>query len=95
MPENGTPPDILRLGGTPIQQLTPFETNLLNRVSSVTVALYALTVQLEAGRLQRTSAEPAEITATAKHAQDVASLALKLAGALPLVEKLGAQEEGG
>ena len=100
MPENGIPADLLKqLGGVPAHPLTPFETNLLNRVSAVTVAIYALTVQMEAGRLQaqggHLDSHRADVEATAKHAQDAASLALKLAGALPLVEKLGAQEAGG
>ncbi len=101
--ENGIPAELLkRLGGAPMQKLTPFEAQLLDRISSVTTALYALNVQMEAGRMQVAAQDShnrvaayAKIEDTAKHAQDVATLALKLAGALPLVEKLGAQEAGG
>ncbi len=100
MPENGIPADLLR--GVPVQKFTPFEMGLLNRISSVTTALYALTVQMEAGRMQtdnvaggRDTPKREEIEATAKHAQDAATLALNLAGVMPLVEKLGAQEAGG
>ncbi len=101
MPENGSPPlqnleSLLAAAkAADPKSLTLFEQNVLGKLSAVTVAIYALTAQMEAGRMQRTSAEPEEINATAKHAQDVATLALKLAGALPLVEKLGAQEAGG
>ncbi len=93
---NGGPPSggisVPDLANPKAIKVTPFEAVLLSHIRSITTAIYALTVQLEAGRIQRTSAEPADIEATAKHAQDVATLALKLAGALPLVEKLGAQE---
>ncbi len=78
---NGLPPELLKqLGGVPTHPVTPFEKNLLTNIASVTMALHALTVQMEAGRMQRTAAGTADVEATAKYAQDVATAALQMAG---------------
>ena len=72
-------------------KLTIFEANLLNRIGSVTMALHALTVQMEAGRMQaalepgnaeapQSASGVADIAATASYAQDVATAALQMAG---------------
>ncbi len=100
-PGNRIPLEIPKLGGSPQAKLTLFELNVVNKLGAIATALYGLTVQMEAGRMQAAplSADGPppttdEINATAKHAQDVATLALNLAGVMPLVEKLGAQEAG-
>jgi hypothetical protein len=82
---NGLPQEIVDLAKSKPGNLTIFERNLLDRISSVTMALYALTVQNEARRMQTIPVQDqakaeAEIEATAQHAQDIASAALKMAG---------------
>ncbi len=93
--ENGIPADLLKqLGGVPTHAITPFEKKLLTNIASVTMALHALTVQMEAGRMQRTASGTADVEATAKYAQDVATAALQMAG-IKISPRAEAKEAGG